>query len=205
MKANRKVMLGAALVVAIVAFAAVGYATVYKGTTENSGNSIGVTWVKLSQGDAAKYNGESFLGDIIFDTQNTGVDATTYTLAENWTAQYTGVTGAPSETAKKLDKGNLTLTLADTESASYTLKISTTDVWPTGFTGLTLYFGIATDLEDSSTFKWASAGSTSEWTITGVTAETYHVVVGVSGTATNPGTAPFSDITFTFEASGTVA
>lgn len=78
MKANRKVMLGAALVVAIVALAGVGYAaaTGYKATMQVIDNSVGPSeYIFIKEADN-KYT-KAFAGTYAFDTEttwNTDVD-----------------------------------------------------------------------------------------------------------------------------------
>lgn len=77
MKANRKVMFGAALVVAIVALAGVGYAT-YQGTTTSSNNQITTEYVNINLNkttgdgvlrDTTVWNGQTLA--VTFDSVNT--------------------------------------------------------------------------------------------------------------------------------------
>ena len=71
MKSKKVTMLAAALVVAVVALAGVGYATSYKATTTNDGNDLETTYLVIKQTSGAAYNLDLFKA-VFFDTETTG-------------------------------------------------------------------------------------------------------------------------------------
>ncbi|MBO6084541.1 MAG: hypothetical protein J6O90_05630, partial [Candidatus Methanomethylophilaceae archaeon] len=77
MKSKKVTMLAAALVVAVVAAAGIGYAaTSFTATTTNSGNGLDSTYIVMSQTTATTAYGENMLKDVYFNTVNTAANAT---------------------------------------------------------------------------------------------------------------------------------
>lgn len=196
MKANRKVMLGAALVVAVVALAAVGYAAVsYKAETDNNDNSLAVTYVYFTQGGEGKFTGD-FIGAIYYNTVTEANNVVKYSVVT--TDGYT-ING---NAAAKVDNGNFTLQLTDTETAptTYVVTITTSATLPTG---VTFYFGLKNGEAEPTWAAGSTSAGTTTWTFTGVTEATYDVLVGATGTnlTTAPGAIP--DIDFNIVATVT--
>jgi len=122
MNASKKTMFAAALAVAIIALAGVGYAsyaTSYKAVTVNDDNDAEVAYVKATQTD---YTGV-FNGNADFNTYSFGVDT-------NETIVYTLVGGEEIGTTGHYGKslGSTTITLANTTNISdytkYTISAS---------------------------------------------------------------------------------
>ena len=217
MKSKKVTMLAAALVVAVVAFAAVGYATtVYKAETQNGNNELDVTYVTLSQGGTAAYAKGSFIQDAYFNTvsewdQETSKEVITYTVTGDDTPntgnKVTISIGETSEEAYIISNGNLTLSVKDTEGEDYTLKISTTEDMSAGNLKISYYFGL---LKSDGTYIWCNAAGSSvegktTWTIDSVpagqdTAIPYTVVVAACGSTTTEPEASTDKIVFDFMA-----
>ena len=84
MKSKKVTMLAAALVVAVVALAGVGYATQYTATTNNTENTAQAAYLIIEQtGNAATYD-DDWLTKVFFDTVNTGSGTHTYTLKKEY-------------------------------------------------------------------------------------------------------------------------
>ena len=219
MKSKKVTMLVAALVVAVVAAAGIGYATatVYKAETTNANNSIDVTYIRLSQdGDAAYTAATSFIDGNYFNTVTTSNadNGTTYTVTGDVT-----VTVAQSTNAFVISNGDLILKLESTETtaqsqtpADYVLRIKTSTNLGTA-SGVSYYFGLDPDTSNSTgdNIIWCTAAGNYDsgfttWEISSVpsgavgSALPYTVVVAASGSTTTAPT-PVSNISFIFEAS----
>ena len=189
-------MLAAALVVAVVAAAGIGFATAYTGTTTNSENTVDVTYVTLSQGGTAKYNGVSFIDDNYFNTTTTWDTATSKEMVRY---EVTGddddiVEVATGVDAYLISNGLLLLTVKDTENfANYNMTVTTTANLGAGNNKVSYYIGLAIPGETETTYNWSTAAgqfvegesSYTTWTIedvAGTQAGTeYTVVVAACG------------------------
>ena len=173
MKSKKVTMLAAALVVAVVAFAGVGYAAVtqYKATTTNDANSASTTYITLTQGGSAKYDDASFLDKLYFNSYNVE-SGTSYspifdfktesaegvtTLVELQTAKDATELAADGVTTltnyySRIGK-DLTLTVAPTNSKadSFDLKITVLDNKFTPIAGLTYTFMLTKTTGSGST------------------------------------------------------
>ena len=82
MQTKKTTMLAAVLAVAIIALAGAGYATQYSATTTNTGNTMGVTYLTMTQSGTNSAYEQNFLTDLLFDSANSGTstsNSTTYT------------------------------------------------------------------------------------------------------------------------------
>ncbi|MBQ3735527.1 MAG: hypothetical protein II855_01200 [Candidatus Methanomethylophilaceae archaeon] len=214
MKSKKVTMLVAALAVAVVALAGIGYATVaYTATTTNGNNTIDVTYVQLSQDGDAKYAKVSFIGKEYFNTvsawtgdYNTGSEQITYTVTGE-TPAVSPATNVSAYIISKSGDDGLKLKITDTDGALY--KIDITANAAMGGSGIHYYFGLQ---KGSDAIIWSAdegqvSGSTTTWTINTVPAAdvsaggiTYQVIVAAYGSTTTPPTDP-SAISFEFVAS----
>ena len=188
-------MLAAALVVAVVAAAGIGYAAVsqYTATTENSNNTIGSTYIVISQENGPVYATATLFDKVYFDT-STKYNATAqavqtiytpvYTHHNTTLAQSTFVQNpdpyAPGEgdTQYALISVPLTLKIAKTNSGATTADI---DVTVTNFNkldGIDYTMVIATSNSTVSTITATSNGvedvaaaadNTGVWSFEGIT------------------------------------
>ena len=200
MKSKKVTMLAVALVVAVVAAAGIGYAVNYTGSTSNENNAVDVMYVTLSQTGDARYNlAASFIGKEYCNTV-TDIDGTTYIATGITSVQ---IWNQSPVTAYVISNDDLTLVLADSETAAntYSLKITTSEDLGAGVNKISYYFGIGST---AATATWSEVGSyansVTTWTISDVAEGSYTVYVAAAGTSS---TAPteFKDVTFDFEAS----
>lgn len=132
---NKKVtMLAAVLAVTIIAMAGVGYAITYTATTTNTGNTMGNTYIELSQTGDAKYAGD-FLTKLYFDTKNTDVDTTTFTpvythIAAAKGGEYTIGTKQTNTAALVSNPLGLTITPNNTGAQSVTMDVTVDNFHP---------------------------------------------------------------------------
>lgn len=146
MEKSNKMMLGAALVVALVALAGAGYAASnYTATTINGGNSLQSEYIELTQTGDAKYSENLFLEDSLsYDTLNywkvvdeVGSAVTVYKPHLDTTISVSGTTATvtPVNTGGKYVKvsGPLELNIDTTNASGVTsvkLDISVTNFTP---------------------------------------------------------------------------
>jgi len=232
MKSKKVTMLAAALVVAVVALAGVGYAAVteYKATTTNTGNNLGYTYLKIEQTGAGAYNDE-FFSAAYFNTVNTGTysstagvsSVTTYTPVNDYAMPVTNseiATGTAVALVSKILQ--LTITpenIGEKETAN--LEVTVNSLTPVD--GLHYYMVLATSASNTYTcvnvveYQPVSPGSTSySWNFGSIAidnenAKDYYVMLFIGGnttenaTLTDINTAGFSaNCGFTFTLTETV-
>ena len=78
MKSKKVTMLAAALVVAVVAVAGIGYAATFTAQTTNTDNGLDSTYIVMSQTSASTAYGENMLKDVYFSTVNTDANETEF-------------------------------------------------------------------------------------------------------------------------------
>ena len=129
-------MLAAALVVAVVAAAGIGYATQYTAQTSNDGNTLESTYIVISETGGTAY--KDILTKVWFNTINTGTNnGTTVSSVTTYKPVYThtigtdniavaGTSSAPGTYAKISDDLTLTFDMGHTTdtTASFTVTIS---------------------------------------------------------------------------------
>ncbi|AMH94375.1 adhesin-like protein [methanogenic archaeon ISO4-H5] len=174
---NKKVtMLAAVLAVTIIAMAGVGYALTYTATTTNTGNTMGNTYIKLTQDEAAAYDGE-FLTKLYFDTENTAEDATTYKPVYTHIAtttegqQFTiGAEKTDNNVALVSNKLGLNIIPTNTGEQSVTLDVTVTNFHPEN-KGLKYTMVLSSNYTDDKTaFKADKIAyfTDGKWSFTGI-------------------------------------
>ena len=95
-------MFAAVAVIMLCAVAIIGVGYAYTAQTNNSGNDVTSEYITLTQSGEGKYK---FANDlyVYYNTVNTGVDETTYTLAQK-TMALNGINGGKNYTVVKLGK-----------------------------------------------------------------------------------------------------
>ena len=144
MKSKKVTMLAAALVVAVVAAAGIGYAVNYTATTSNDKNSIDSTYMTIKQGGDAAYSKNFFVG-ITYLTENidashnkfTPVFDSRYDTSSNRivnTAGGTEESPLPLNMAKISNDLELTIDTTKSKDTSVTLDVTVTPFTPQGMT-----------------------------------------------------------------------
>ena len=136
MKSKKVTMLAAALVVAVVALAGVGYAaTTYRAETTNDTNTLASTYLTVTQTSGASYSTPMF-DKVYFDTKNVTNDTTikytpvtTHTFEDSTTDTFTA-TGDRTGTYALISK-SVTLSIVQVNGAATE---ATMDVSVTNFT-----------------------------------------------------------------------
>lgn len=199
MKSKKVTMLVAALVVAVVAAAGIGYATTYTAKTTNSDNTLGSTYLTIEQGATGKYT-ENFLTKIYFDTETEkAADAqtatTTYTPVYEYDNTYTASTSGTYALISKV----ITITIGhkDNGQASGTLIVEATEGFTkaTGFTYdmviKTGSSGVAGGTAGTFTDADPDTGAKAKWTFTvdlpqaANETKVYSIALFVKGSTTN--------------------
>ena len=127
MKSKKVTMLAAALVVAVVALAGVGYAAVsnYNATTTNTNNSLDSTYLTATQGGEGAYT-VNFLTNMYFDSENTALNVTKYTPVYDTNVNLSAKTITTTDcNAAKISK-DLSLTIVPTNSNAQNVDITVT-------------------------------------------------------------------------------
>ena len=184
MKSKKVTMIAAALVVAVVALAGIGYATTYKATTTNTDNSIASTYITLSQDGYGSYAG-NFFDKVYFDTMTVKAsgdsEATTtytpvYTHVKNTGANdtYTPVTGTTVGDYALISLP-LTITIAKTNSTQTlaTMKVTVTHFAKLSGLDYTMILGSIDDTTKVITATKTAvyggeSGNTTDWTFENV-------------------------------------
>ena len=156
MKSKKVTMLAAALVVAVVALAGVGYATTaYTAKTTNGNNTAQATYLIIEQvggeGTAA-YNGD-WLTKVFFDTENTGSGTNTFTLKKEYVNDNGSISKTASDPTMALISIPLKISVTKHNSGDTTLDLSikTTDLkTTTQIAGLTYYIAVGTAATDDN-------------------------------------------------------
>jgi len=230
MKSKKVTMLAAALVVAVVAFAAVGYAaaTSYKATTENTENNADVAYITVTQGGDGDYATESWLTKVYFDTINGDTTTSfTYKILNDWKLG----TESTKTLVKDTENGNLalisealSLTIKGTNSADESLKIEVSTSGLTAIDGLVYKMALAknatVDGKEVKTItgvidvvpEVTSEGKPTTWTFNNVTVtnatlnaggETFWVFLFIEGASAGLSTAPDAHAGFATDSSFT--
>lgn len=123
MNTSKKTMLAAALAVAVVALAGVGYALSYTATTTNGGNSLDAKYVTLSQ-DATAFSA-NILTSIYYDTVQDTASAYKYYPVSDYALNdagtvYTHLTTGHSHAGYALISEPISLTVDNSHSTSAT-------------------------------------------------------------------------------------
>lgn len=171
MKSKKVTMLAAALVVAVIAAAGIGYATQYTATTTNSQNVMDSTYMTLKQDDQAGYTQNFFTG-IVYNTVNVSASVNKYTPVFGYridadTSKVVSTAGGTEQAPLPLNMAkiskDLELTIDTTKSAdtSVSLKVTVSDFTPQ--TGL-VYRLIVTN-EDETIVTNGSPTYNNGWTI----------------------------------------
>jgi len=196
MKSKKVTMLAAALVVAVVAAAAIGYATAYTATTENDNNSLKSTYLTISQGGDGAYT-DNFFTKLFYNTETTAtktndvwVDTVTYKPVLDYDGDYT----KSGEKTLALVSNVLILTVTPMNNDQETAQLVVTATEFTPNTDLTYTMIVATGYnEQTGAFTGATAGTFSPtaktWTFTSVginktTDKTLYVALFISGNTT---------------------
>lgn len=134
MKSKKVTMIAAAFVVAVVAFAAVGFATVYKAETTNSNNTAKSTYITVDQSGTGAYTAAGFINGVYFDTTNTALSEYTYSLVTDHKVSSGAYVKDTSTGDLALLSSVLTLDVKGTNSVENKLNL---DVEVTNFTPIT--------------------------------------------------------------------
>lgn len=132
MKSKKVTMLAAALVVAVVAAAGIGYAAVtsYKATTENTNNALDSTYLTVTQsgGEGAGAYTYNFLKNLYFDSENTAENVTKYTPVYDCVVGEEGGTVSEETTGANMAKisKDLSLKIVPTNSDAENVSITVT-------------------------------------------------------------------------------
>ena len=154
MKSKKVTMLAAALVVAVVAAAGIGYAAVsnYTATTSNTNNTLDSTYITVNQGGTGTYDSNTFFKGLYFDTVNVSdgefnyYPVCDYTIsADDVPAAKTDMTDRHTGYAKVSEDLQLTVVKANSKVESLSLTIEATNFTPvTGLSYTMVIFDNAT-------------------------------------------------------------
>lgn len=170
-KTRKTTMIGAALAVAIIALAGAGYAAVtqYTATTTNSNNSMGATYMTMTQDGTGEYTNSSFLTDLYFDSVTVSDNVINYTPVYTHNSTF-GTDGDKTYALISVEDFVLNVAQTGTPVSTATLEITA----KTGFTPTTgLDYTMVVMSNAGTAGAWITkstadvSGEDKTWTFTG--------------------------------------